>query len=64
MTFSCTDGGDHIRRSNQVPATLVVSARKYLELLLKPSGYQAWCCGFANRLPDGTVILITAPATR
>lgn|GEM_PF-4071020 len=27
--------------------------------LLKLSGYQAWCCGFANRLPDGSIIETT-----
>ena len=27
--------------------------------MLKLSGYQAWCCGFANRLPDGTIIETT-----
>ena len=25
-------------------------------MLLELSGYQAWCCGFANRRPDGAVI--------
>ena len=27
-----------------------------LEILLEMSGYQAWCCGFANRKADGTVV--------
>lgn len=26
-----------------------------LERLLKISDYKAWCCGFANRMPDGTI---------
>ena len=25
-------------------------------MLLELSGYQAWCCGFANRRPNGVVI--------
>lgn len=25
-------------------------------MLLKLSGYTAWCCGFANRRPDGSVV--------
>ena len=29
------------------------------ELLLEMSGYQAWCCGFANRKPDGRVVQAT-----
>ena len=28
------------------------------QILLEISGYEAWCCGFANRKPDGTVIKI------
>ena len=30
-----------------------------LEILLEMSGYIAWCCGFANRLPDGSVVQTT-----
>lgn len=30
-----------------------------LRTLLELSGYQAWCCGFANRRPDGSVIKTT-----
>ena len=30
-----------------------------LRNLLELSGYQAWCCGFANRMPDGTIIKTT-----
>ena len=26
------------------------------EVLLRKSGYRAWCCGFANRMPDGSII--------
>ena len=29
------------------------------ELLLEMSGYQAWCCGFANRRPDGSIVETT-----
>ena len=28
-------------------------------MLLELSGYMAWCCGFANRRPDGTIIKTT-----
>ena len=30
-----------------------------LKKLLEFSGYQAWCCGFANRRADGTIIETT-----
>ena len=30
-----------------------------LEELLKLSGYQAWCCGFANRRADGGIVATT-----
>ncbi len=42
----------------KVPAS-IIPAREMLECLLKLSGYQAWCCGFANRKPDGTIIKTT-----
>lgn len=53
------------------PASFVVPERKFkvpksampdsemLEELLRLSGYQAWCCGFANRKPDGSIIETT-----
>ena len=28
--------------------------------LLELSGWQAWCCGFANRMPDGSIVKTTA----
>ena len=28
-------------------------------MLLELSGYMAWCCGFANRMPDGAIIRTT-----
>lgn len=57
--------------SDIVPASFVVPERKFkvpksampdsemLEELLRLSGYQAWCCGFANRKPDGSIIETT-----
>lgn len=55
-----------------VPALAPLPARKYKtpasdisdqemkEMLLELSGWQAWCCGFANRMPDGTPVETTA----
>ena len=34
----------------------VFDRRQMLERLLELSGYRAWCCGFANRRDDGTII--------
>ena len=42
-------------RRYKVPAS-DIPAREMLVMLLELSGYQAWCCGFANRRPDGAVI--------
>ena len=42
-------------RKFKVPASIIPEA-EMLEELLKLSGYQAWCCGFANRHPDGSII--------
>ena len=42
----------------KVPAS-IIPEREMLEKLLEFSGYQAWCCGFANRRPDGSVIRST-----
>ena len=42
-------------RKFKVPAS-IIPEREMLEFLLGLSGYMAWCCGFANRMPDGTVV--------
>ncbi len=42
-------------RKFKVPASIIPES-EMLEELLKLSGYTAWCCGFANRRPDGTII--------
>ncbi len=42
-------------RRYKVPAS-DIPAREMLVMLLDLSDYQAWCCGFANRRQDGTVI--------
>ena len=42
-------------RKFKIPAS-VIPEREMLEFLLGLSGYMAWCCGFANRMPDGTVV--------
>ena len=36
--------------------TSIIPKDRMLEFLLDLSDYQAWCCGFANRMPDGTVV--------
>lgn len=38
----------------KVPAS-IIPEKEMLERLLSLSGYRAWCCGFANRMPDGTI---------
>ena len=38
----------------------IIPEKEMLEFLLDLSGYQAWCCGFANRMADGTVIKETS----
>lgn len=45
-------------RTYKVPASIIPEP-EMLEELLKLSGYMAWCCGYANRLPDGTVVETT-----
>ena len=45
-------------RKFKVPAS-IIPAREMLEALLELSGYQAWCCGFANRRPDGAIVRTT-----
>ncbi len=46
-------------RKFKVPSSIFTN-QEMLEYLLEQSGWQAWCCGFANRRPDGAVI----PTTR
>ena len=45
-------------RTFKVPASIIPEPQM-LEELLKLSNYQAWCCGFANRRPDGRIIQTT-----
>ena len=45
-------------RKFKVPASLIPEP-EMLEKLLELSDYTAWCCGFANRRPDGSVIRTT-----
>ena len=45
-------------RTFKVPASIIPEPQM-LEELLKLSNYQAWCCGFANRRPDGRIIETT-----
>ena len=45
-------------RTFKVPAS-IIPEREMLERLLEFSDYQAWCCGFANRRADGTIIRTT-----
>lgn len=42
-------------RKFKVPASIIPES-EMLEALLKLSDYKAWCCGFANRRPDGSII--------
>ena len=42
-------------REFKVPASDIPN-RVMLETLLEWSGYKAWCCGFANRRPDGSIV--------
>ena len=42
----------------KTPASIIPESEMLL-LLLELSKYQAWCCSFANRLPDGTIIQTT-----
>ena len=45
-------------RKFKVPAS-IIPEREMLEFLLDLSGYLAWCCGFANRMPDGSIVETT-----
>ena len=42
-------------RKFRVPVS-IIPEREMLEYLLGLSGYMAWCCGFANRMPNGTIV--------
>lgn len=37
-------------------ASSIFTKPEMLEYLLQLSGWKAWCCGFANRRPDGTIV--------
>ena len=37
----------------------IIPPQQMLEFLLDLSDYTAWCCGFANRMPDGAVVRTT-----
>ena len=45
-------------RRFKVPAS-IIPERDMLEMLLELSDYMAWCCGYANRMPDGSIIRTT-----
>ena len=45
-------------RKFKVPAS-IIREPEMLEKLLDLSGYKSWCCGFANRRPDGAIIRTT-----
>ena len=45
-------------RRFKVPASLIPES-VMLERLLELCGYMAWCCGYANRMSDGSVIRTT-----
>lgn len=42
-------------RKFKVPAS-IIPEREMLERLLQISDYKAWCCGFANRRPNGDIV--------
>ena len=42
----------------KVPSSIIPN-KEMLEFLLELSGYMAWCCGFANRMPDGSIVRTT-----
>ena len=45
-------------RKYKVPSS-IIPEKEMLEFLLELSDYKAWCCGFANRRPDGTIVRTT-----
>lgn len=42
-------------RKFKVPASIIPES-DMIEILLQWSAWKAWCCGFANRMPDGKII--------
>lgn len=42
-------------RKFKVPASIIPES-EMTKILLQWSGWMAWCCGFANRMPDGKII--------
>ena len=42
-------------RTFKTPASIIPET-EMLDILLELSDYKAWCCGFANRRPDGSVV--------
>ena len=42
-------------RKYKVPSS-IIPEKEMLEFLLELSDYKAWCCGFANRRPDGAIV--------
>ena len=42
-------------RTFKVPSSLIPEA-EMLAALLELSGYQAWCCGYANRMTNGSIV--------
>jgi len=53
-TFKVSD----LLRTFKTPASIIPEA-EMLEILLRLSGYRAWCCGFANRRPNGDIVETT-----
>ena len=45
-------------RKFKVPSSIIPES-EMLEELLGLSGYRAWCCGHANRMPDGSIVRTT-----
>ena len=45
-------------RKYKVPASLIPEP-EMLRILLEMSDYKAWCCGYANRMPDGRIVRTT-----
>ena len=45
-------------RTFKTPAS-IIPENEMLRILLEMSGWKAWCCGFANRLPDGSIVETT-----
>ena len=45
-------------RTFKTPAS-IIPEEDMKKMLLEMSGWKAWCCGFANRMPDGTIVETT-----